>query len=300
MNPQNSPVLLRAYQILYRIVLATVIFSAIFLLGSASSRHVPFFILIILPVIVPFFVRYIFTEEKPVYFYIYSASLALFTLIYTSVMPNIGIAFLTIWTVEIIASLIIAQSEFPQIEREQEVIVQQSTEQVSPEATIQHHITKASREINRYSEKLKPLYNIHEKSQKYLSEVNERLNYPHLSESNKQTSLQLREMLSTSNENYRLMIRFFEEARLRYEREKRNLEEKLGNLRIIAFLNETDRRQEIAAIEKAALDIEFQKQLLKIENELPVIKAKMDAKAQLLSHDLKAELTETIERLKQG
>ncbi|MEM7367109.1 MAG: hypothetical protein AAF587_00840 [Bacteroidota bacterium] len=307
MNTTWTLSLLRAYRIFRLLVLVTVIVGGFLIIDEIHSQYIPLFILMILPTITPFMTDLILERQKPEFFYYFSASIFLFTGIYTIQMTQIGSIALAIWLVEMLISLAFSLRH----KKEEEIVMSLAAKvdlnwhpptppALSPKEVIRQRIREADREIQHYARKLQPLQTLYTKSQTYLQDVDKRLNYPHLSHSNRQTSLKLQEVLSTSLENYQLMIRFFEEARLRYQRDKRNLQERLGNMEIIAFLNDTDRMEEIAAIEKAALDIEFQQQLRSLENELPEIDVEMETKTDLLSHSLKEDLVETIERLKGG
>lgn len=305
MNTNWSISLIRAYRIFRLLVLFTVIIGGLIVVNKIHSQYFPLFILMILPTITPFMADLILERQKPEFFYYFTASIFLFTGIYSIQMTEIGLIALSILMVEMLISLALSMKK-----KEEDLYLDDLPEEVdlnwqapappvlSPKEVIRQRIWETDQEIRHYAAKLRPLREQLQKSQNYLKEVDQRLNYPHLSRTNRDTSLKLQQMLQTSIEHYGLMIRFYEAARLRYSREKRNLTEKMGNLEIIHFLNDSDRMQEIASVEQTALDMEFRQQLRQLEHELPEIDAKMDAKAELLSHDLEQELTATIERLR--
>ena len=306
---------IRSYRIFYSLVCISLFIGWLFFGSQIKDREIPLYVLLSITAVAPIFAKVLLNQEKPIYLLYHVGILLVFTLVFAASNSVFGFALIGIWFVSLLASVLLGFALPPKdsLEPSRLLKVRKTDNQdmdphwepplppvLSPIAIIQQRIHEAEREIQHYAEKLVPLREIRSKSEQYLQEVDQRLNYPHLSRSNRTTSLKIQEMLQRSLDNYGLMIRFFEEARLRYQREKRNLEERLGNLEIIQFLQDKDRLEEITSIEKAALDIEFQEQLRKLESELPAIEAEMDAKTQLLSHDLKEELSQTIERLQQS
>jgi len=297
----------RYYRVLRTALLLSCSVSLVLSLLINPGMEVPFsaIILFYIPLLTPFIYRALFTVEKPFHLNLYVAAVAIFLMLTGMVHPIlcimgtvnlviVGVSSFLIWGVTESIDPIKHEVDAERKGSHQPVSIKRAD---NMERMLHNRVEEAEQAQRLYMRKTQHTQQQQRKAEEYLAELQKSLNNPMLSAANRETTFPLIESLTANIEQYDLLRKFFYKVATHFQREKYNLEHRLKNMEIMDFLNKQDAQKDLAEVEGTQLQLDFQRELERIEAKLPELDAKMAAQGQLLSADLRAELDAAIKRM---